>query len=268
MSYDLWKNIKIKRGRGGAGEVTEDEKNATIEKAVSQWERMGLSQEQIAFGIATMNVESGFNSDAKNPAPDSTAYGLGQFTDDTWIYAVDYYNNHFRGHGPKIYPYVSRDDADAQIKVMGAYIVRVWTRATKLVGDSRLKDYHFMEVAYGIWHQGIGAGIEDRINKNGKLIIGVKSYLDGDYKTEKGKIDIYLNGTYIEAHDSLDIRDILSPVFKRRSKDSSGAIRPAKPSQGSGSGSGGTLRRDSGDYRIVYRIEPDGSTRGFFICND
>ncbi|MBI5237781.1 MAG: hypothetical protein HY887_05090 [Deltaproteobacteria bacterium] len=223
---------------------------------------MGLSQEQIAFGIATMNVESGFNSNAKNPHPKSTAYGLGQIIDDTWSYAVADYNNHFRGHGPKIYPYVSRDDADAQIKVMGAYIVRVWERAKELAGDSRLKNYHFMEAAYGIWHQGLGADIEDRINKKGKRIIGVKSYLDGDYKAEKGKIDIYLNDTYIEAHDTLDIREISSKAKKGHSNPSGTRKGAGKDSS---SNAGETLQRDDGDYRVVYRIEADGSMRGFFI---
>lgn len=267
MSYDPWKNITIKKGPGGAGRVTEEEKGSIIDMAVSYWGKMGLTQEQMAFGIATMNVESGFNPDAKNPAPKSTAYGLGQFIDDTWSYAVAYYNNHFMGHGPKIYPDVSRDDADAQIKVMGAYIVRVWIRAIELAGDSRLSGYNFMEVAYGIWHQGIGAGIEDRINKKGRLIKGVKSYLDGE-EYSRTATEEYLNGTYKEALDALDIRDILFPVFKRRPKDSSGTTKPSRQFRSSGSSSGETLRRDDGDYRMVWRIEPDGSTRGFFICND
>lgn len=261
MSYNLWQNIEIKEGSGGAGAVTEDEKNATIEKAVSQWESMGLSQEQIAFGIATMNVESGFNSNAKNPAPKSTAYGLGQIIDDTWSYAVDDYNRHFRGHGPKIYPDVSRDDADAQIKVMGAYIDRVWERVKELAGDSRLRYNNFMEVAYGIWHQGLGAGIEDRINKKGKLIIGVKTYLDGKEYSHTDT-EIYLNGTYKEAHDALDIREISSKAKKSHSNPSGRKKGAGKESD---SNSGETLQRDSGDYRVVYRIEPDGSMRGAFI---
>ncbi len=65
MSSSLWRHIKTKKGFGGVGNVTEDEKNAIIEDAVSQWEKMGLTQEEMSFGIATINVESGFNPHVK-----------------------------------------------------------------------------------------------------------------------------------------------------------------------------------------------------------
>lgn len=35
MGYNFWKDIKIKKGSGGAGGVTEDEKYAVIEDADS-----------------------------------------------------------------------------------------------------------------------------------------------------------------------------------------------------------------------------------------
>ncbi|MBI5562743.1 MAG: hypothetical protein HY894_07845 [Deltaproteobacteria bacterium] len=51
-----------------AGNVTEEEKNDIINGAVSKWKGMGLSMEEIALGIATMNAESGFYSLAKGAA--------------------------------------------------------------------------------------------------------------------------------------------------------------------------------------------------------
>ena len=56
-----WETIGIKKGKGGCGDVTEEQKNSTIDHAVSTWERMGLSDDEIAFGIAVMGLESGFN---------------------------------------------------------------------------------------------------------------------------------------------------------------------------------------------------------------
>lgn len=53
------------------------------------------------------------------------------------------------------------------------------------------------------------------------------------------------------------------------------ALQKAKTSNGlkktgsrGGAHSGETLKRDASEYHIVWRIEPDGSTRGYFICND
>jgi len=78
----IWNNIKIKKGAGGVGDITVEGKNSIVSTAVSVWANMRLSQDQIAFGIATMGVESGFNPTAQ--ALTTTAYGLGQFTDETW----------------------------------------------------------------------------------------------------------------------------------------------------------------------------------------
>lgn len=59
MSSKRW-DIMPKKGKGkdGAGKITEEEKNSIINKAVYKWTKMGLSREEIALGIATMNVES------------------------------------------------------------------------------------------------------------------------------------------------------------------------------------------------------------------
>ncbi len=76
----VWDNIQIKKGKGGCGDVTVEQKNDLIEHAVSIWEGMGLSDEQIAFGIGVMGLESGFNPHAKGTtSPKSVEYGLGQF---------------------------------------------------------------------------------------------------------------------------------------------------------------------------------------------
>jgi hypothetical protein len=254
----LWKHIRVKKGYGGVGDVTEEEKDAIIEKAVSQWEKMGLTQEEMAFGIATMNVESGFNPHVKGTS--KTEYGLGQFNDDTWHDAVREYNGKYKTPSePRIYPDVSRDDPDTQIKAMGAWIRKVWEKAKnlKLRNDPRFQDYNLMEVAYGFWHKGFYKSVD-----------GVKAYLDDadeGYKNKTAQIDFYLDDTYVKAHDALDVRDILSPLNKR---GTSGTTKPLRRFRGNGSSSGETLRRDSGDYRRVWRIEPDRSTRGYFICDD
>lgn len=56
-------------------------------------------------------------------------------------------------------------------------------------------------------------------------------------------------------------------ALRRIEEDCEG--RTLAPSKGGHPPSGGeTLRRDSGDYRKVWRMKPDGSTRGYFICSD
>jgi hypothetical protein len=51
------------------------------------------SHDEIAFGIAVMGLESGFNPRAKGTTLESrTDYGLSQFTDETWEQAVNHYN--------------------------------------------------------------------------------------------------------------------------------------------------------------------------------
>jgi len=47
-----WDTIHGKKGRG-IGPVTNEQKNAVISKAESKWKEMGLSDKEIAFGIAT-----------------------------------------------------------------------------------------------------------------------------------------------------------------------------------------------------------------------
>jgi hypothetical protein len=114
-----WDIIQIKEGKGGCGDVTEEQKNNLIEHAVSTWENMGLSDEQIAFGIGVMGLGSGFNPRAKGVASD-TESGLGQFTGGTWGDAVKYYNRRPERkarHEPDIDPVKGREDPHSQVAV-------------------------------------------------------------------------------------------------------------------------------------------------------
>jgi hypothetical protein len=153
-----WENIGIKKGTGGCGDVTEEQKNSTIDHAVSTWERMGLSEDEIAFGIGVMGLESGFNPHAKSTDPKSpTEYGFSQFTDDTWKDAVDFYNTrpeHDALGEQKIDPVNGRRDPGAQIAVMGPWIRKTWKSAATIPPRQRPKGYSLDEIAYGKWNQG------------------------------------------------------------------------------------------------------------------
>ncbi|MBI5344421.1 MAG: glucosaminidase domain-containing protein [Deltaproteobacteria bacterium] len=60
------------------------------------------------------------------------------------------------------------------------------------------------------------------------------------------------------------------PTMKKalRRIEEDGAAETFTPSISHTPSGGKTLRRDTSDYRKVWRIEEDGSTRGYFICND
>jgi hypothetical protein len=151
-----WDNIQIKKGKGGCGDVTPEQKNNLIEHAVSTWEGMGLSDEQIAFGIGVMGLESGFNPRAKGVKSD-TESGLGQFIDDTWKEAVHHYNTrpeHATRLEADIDPDKGRDDPDSQIAVMGPWLRKTWDRAGTIPARQRPSGYRFEEIAYGKWHGG------------------------------------------------------------------------------------------------------------------
>ena len=152
-----WDNIQIKKGPGGCGDVTEEQKNSTIDRAVSTWEHMGLTEDQIAFGIGGMGMESGFNPGAIGPF--DSERGLSQFTQGTWEEAV--YNarpEHKKRLEPDIDPVKSRDDPDSQVQVTGAWIPKAWGRAAAIPGKKKPKGYSFDELAYGKLHQGVNAG--------------------------------------------------------------------------------------------------------------
>ena len=157
-----WETIGIKKGKGGCGDVTEEQKNNTIDHAVSTWKRMGLTDDQIAFGVAVMGLESGFNPNAKSES--SSAHGLGQFTDDTWKDAVNHYNTrpeHKTRHEPDIDPDSGRSDPHSQIEVLGPWIRKTWERAGTIPSGQRPKGYSFDEIAYGKCHGGQSKSPED-----------------------------------------------------------------------------------------------------------
>lgn len=187
----IWDNIAIKN-ISGVQSVTNAEKNATIESAVTTWTNMGLTQEQIALGIATMGVESAFNPTAQ--ATTTTAYGLGQFTDDTWIDAVNRYNTNYGGN---LDPAQSRSDSAAQIAVMGAWIDNAWSLAQDRkngVFGSSLNSYSVSEVAYGLWHEGIG-----------KDALGLRRFLQDPKKFNNSNIGGYFDITFDQASEDLGI---------------------------------------------------------------
>lgn len=174
-----WSSIRIKKGPGGCGDVTDTKKNDIISRAVVVWGRMGLTDEQIAFGVATMNVEAGFNAKAENP--NTKAYGLGQFLKGTWNDAVNYYN---KRHEPDIDSKKGKTDESSQILVMGEWIKYVWNKTSVIKDHERLRNFGCEEIAYGLWHEGQNAGLSK-----------IAAYLNGNYKAVHG----FFDETYTEA---------------------------------------------------------------------
>ena len=150
----LWDNIGIKLLPGGAPRVSEEQKNALIERAVSRWKGMGLSDQQIAFGVAMMGLELAFDPHARGNS--KTERGLGQFIDDTWGSAVKRHNDD-EHRWPPVDPVKGRDDYDAQISVIGAWIPYVWGKAGGMAGNHNLKGYLPQHIAYGKWKVGQNA---------------------------------------------------------------------------------------------------------------
>jgi|GEM_PF-3634269 len=60
--------------------------NATVvtDSAVLIWTQMGLTTDQIMYGLAMMNVESGYTPQITNRVKKDTIRGLGQFNAGTW----------------------------------------------------------------------------------------------------------------------------------------------------------------------------------------
>ncbi len=244
VTEELSRGIIAKKSNVGkdgerAGDVNEDEKNRIISEAVATWKRMGLSREQIAFGIAAMNIESGFNPGAKGTS--KSEKGLGQFTDETWKDAINAYNRDKDKTEKKIDPSVLSNSGNAsdQIKVMGRWIKEAWHDAKKfkdfLVGHPVSEDYKikFIDIAYALWHGGVN------VKKAADVNDIIKEFLANNKANKK-----FFNGTYNQMLKNLD------PVkFDERTHGGSHSE---------------TLRRDGSDYRKVHRIEPDGSTRGYF----
>ncbi len=190
MPESDWETIQTKKGQG-IGNVTEDQKNATIEKAERTWDKMGLTDEQKAFGIATIGLESGFDPNAKGSAKGSDEYGLGQFKRETWGDAVKHYNKQY---DPDIdNADKARNDPDAQTKVMGAWVPSIWDRAGEIASDPNVKGYDQKQIAYGKWNQGQNAHAK-----------GVGDYLKGNWHDPN--VGGYFDTTYDRAMQALKIR--------------------------------------------------------------
>lgn len=259
-----WDNIETK-DIAGKKKVNDEEKNKTISDAARMWAAMGLTQKQIAFGIAAMGLESGFDPAAKGP-PKSSAYGLGQFNDKTWEDAVKKYN---RLYGTTYDPDKTRKDPDSQKAVMGEWIKFIWPKAEEKSKDPELKGHSKEEIAYGLWHEGrskdpkdLKTYLEKRENdKNGDGFNNShnKGYFDKTYKEADDAAGKYLkDGVPITMMDMLH-----DPIHKSSMLDGlDPAIVYALESSEDSPLTGETLRRE-GDR--VYRVEPDGKTRGYFL---
>ncbi|MGD0232653.1 MAG: hypothetical protein ABSC19_20255, partial [Syntrophorhabdales bacterium] len=189
MAYSFWDNVQI-REIPGRKKVTEDQKNALIERAVSTWKSMGLTDPQIAFATTVMGHKSGFDANAQGAADGSHGYGLGQFTDDAWEDAVNRYNDNYE---PGIDAVEHRKDPDAQIRVMGAWVPHAWDKAGEIAGDPNVKGYNQAQIAYGTWNQGPDADAKD-----------VGTYLKGNWHDpDTGG---YFDTTYDRAMQGLSLR--------------------------------------------------------------
>ena len=190
MPYSFWDTVQTK-GIPGRKKVTEDRKNALIERAVSTWKSMGLTDPQIAFATTVMGHKSGFDANAGGTAKDSDEYGLGQFTQGTWGEAVKDYNKHYK---PGIDNAVTaRKDPDAQIRVIGAWVPHIWDKAGEIAGDRNVKGYSQEQIAYGKWNQGPNAHPKE-----------VGDYLKGNWHDPD--IGGYFDTTYDRAMQGLSLR--------------------------------------------------------------
>ena len=208
MASTYWDTIQIKE-MPGRKKVTENQKNATIERAVSTWKSMGLADPQIAFGTAVMGHKSGFDANAGGMNEASDEYGLGQFTQNTWRDAVDYYNENYR---PIIENAAkAKADPDAQIRVMGAWVPRIWEAAGDIAWDPSVKRYDQKQIAYGIWNQGQDADAKD---------VGLYLNRNWRYPDTGG----YFDTTYDRAMQGLSLRkNYLDAVAQQEDERSDGS---------------------------------------------
>lgn len=265
----IWDNIKNKNVYG-VKPVSKEERAALLWKVDGISSKMKLPSEQKALAAAISNVESSFNPNAENPDPDSTAYGLGQITGPTWVQAVKYYNNplnHFMGTGDKALDLkTSRTDLDFQIKAAGAWTQRVLARALEVQNDPAFKDenghdkYDIIDIAYAAWHQGISADVKKDKMVNGVLYLSLKSFLEQEYSGDA--LETYLHDTYDKAKDTFDMIEATKNLVDYL--HSNPHILDYLPFSGNDH-SGETLERDPSNYKIVRRIEPNGSERGYFL---
>ena len=81
--------------------TTPSQAQAVIDTAIAVWMQMGLSEVQIEYGIAMMNVESSYDPTITNSVTGtrsdskSTIRGLGQFSAGTWNDTAKLFNVDF-----------------------------------------------------------------------------------------------------------------------------------------------------------------------------
>jgi hypothetical protein len=201
-----WEIIQIKE-MPGKKKVTQDQKNALIERAVSIWEDMGLTNPEIAFATTVMGQESGFDAKAKGKTKDSDEYGLGQFTEGTWGEAVKQYNIRYK---PGIdNAATARKNPDAQIRVMGVWVPHIWEKAGEVTRDPKLKGYEQEQIAYGIWNKGPDADPED-----------VGDYLNHNWHDPN--TGGYFDTNYDRAMQGLSLRKDYLDLQRQREAEQSG----------------------------------------------
>ena len=206
----IGKDVDIKKGKNGVGDVSKPEKDAIIELAHGVWKAMGLSNEQIAALDATFNVESGFNSKAEHtdiqthyvkstPLTAASAtyttethyIGLGQFDEATWGDAVNTYN---KKSGETLDPTAERYDILSQIKVSGSHMKdTIYRRVDMFHNDDSLKNHSIQEVAYGLWHQGAYS-----------KVTRVKTFLEGTGTDQFLNKKSGLSGSFNDTYDTID----------------------------------------------------------------
>jgi hypothetical protein len=71
---------------------TQAHAQAVIDTAVMVWSQMGLTEGQILYGIAMMNVESADVPDVSNGRAKDSIRGLGQIKNATWNGAAEQFN--------------------------------------------------------------------------------------------------------------------------------------------------------------------------------
>lgn len=152
MSASNWNGITV-AGIPGQSTVPSYVAGNIIANAVSTWQAMGIPDDVIAFGIAMMNTESGYNVSAQ--APGSSGYGLGQFLTGSLHDALTQYNKTYDGD---LTAADYQSSAEAQIDVIGGSLQVAWNRAVALQAQSTdLASMSTADVAYGVWHQGLFA---------------------------------------------------------------------------------------------------------------
>ena len=74
---------------------TSSHEDIVIDAAVPIWMQMGLTTDQIAYGIAMIAVESGFHPQRSNGIKKSSIRGLGQFDSGTWHDRAGQFNREY-----------------------------------------------------------------------------------------------------------------------------------------------------------------------------